>query len=113
MSSPPVEKHESHHVLQHFIFGPVFTMSYLLWMVPTALIGLVWGLIKGKGIDGVEAWTYYNNPWEIWAYAVDGGRSQNGDTSLIWGPIASWVTAIVFFLIAVGTFIALLVARHL
>jgi hypothetical protein len=113
MSSPPVEKHESHHVLQHFIFGPVFTVSYMLWMVPAAIVGLVWGLIKGKGINGVEAWAYYNNPWEIWAYAVEGWRGQDNDTSLIWGPVASWIVAITFFVVVVGVFVTLLVFRHL
>jgi hypothetical protein len=112
MSSPPVEKHESQHVLQHFIFGPMFTVSYVAWMVPTAIIGLIVGAIKGKDFMGVEAWAYYNNPWEIWAYAVDGGRSQNGDTSLIWGPVASWIVSIVWWVIVVGVFVTLMVLRH-
>jgi hypothetical protein len=107
-----VETHESQHVLQHFIFGPIFTVSYVGWMVPAAIVGLVVGLIKGKGFNGVEAWAYYNNPWEIWAYEVEGGRSQDGDTSLIWGPIASWIVSIVFWVLVVGSFVTLLVLRH-
>lgn len=112
MTSPPVEKHESQHVLQHFIFGPIFTVSYLLWMIPASIIGLVVGLIMGKGINGVEAWAYYNNPWEIWAYAIEGGRSQDGDADLIWGPVASWLVAVIYYLLAIGAFVLLLAWRH-
>jgi hypothetical protein len=112
MTSPPVETHEAQHVLQHFIFGPIFTVSYLIWMVPAAIIGFFVGLIKGKGLAGVEAWAYYNNPWEIWAYAVEGGRSQGNDTSLIWGTIASWIVAVLYFLGATAGFVLLLVFRH-
>lgn len=114
MTGPPVEKHESHHVLQHFIFGPIFTVSYLLWFIPGAIIGLVIGLVKGKGFNGVEAWAYFNNPWEIWAYAVQGGRSQSGSvgTSLIWGKTASWIIAVLYFLISTSVFVLLLYLRH-
>ncbi len=114
MTGPPVEKHESHHVLQHFIFGPIFTVSYLLWFIPGALLGLVVGLIKDKGINGVEAWAYYNNPWEIWAYAVDGHRGQSAPTgtSLIWGTVASWIISVLYFLTVTGVFILLLYLRH-
>ncbi len=112
MTGDPVETHESHHVLQHFIFGPIFTVSYMLWFIPAAVIGLIVGLIAGKGIAGVEAWAYYNNPWEIWAYQIEGGRSQNGDTSLIWGPVTSWIVSISYYLIAVVVFIILMVIRH-
>ncbi|MDH3459738.1 MAG: hypothetical protein OEM00_01945 [Burkholderiaceae bacterium] len=112
MTGHPVETHESQHVLQHFIFGPIFTVSYLLWFIPASIIGLVVGLIAGKGIAGVEAWAYYNNPWEVWAYAAQGSRSQNGDTSLIWNTVASWIVSVVYYVIAVAVFIVLLVLRH-
>ena len=114
MSSPPVEKHESHHVLQHFIFGPMFTVSYLLWMVPAAIIGLVVGLIKRHGFNGVEAWAYYNNPWEIWAYAIEGKREQKVGIgkAMIWGPITSWIVAILYWISVLSVFIWLMWARH-
>ena len=101
MTGPPVEKHESHHALQHFIFGPIMTISYLLWMVPGLIVGLIFGPAKGRDVaKGIEACAYYNNPWEVWSYAVEGGRSQNGDTTLIWGNGLSWSLTISYILLS-------------
>lgn len=112
MTGPPVEKHESHHVIQHLVFGPIFVISYLLWMVLLALPGLIVGLAKKRGITGIEAWSYYNNPWEIWAYAVEGGRSVGGDTTLIWGRGVSWTVSILYYAACVALFALLIWWRH-
>jgi hypothetical protein len=112
MSSPPVERHESNHVIQHYIFGSLFTVSYIVWMALIFLFALVAGAITRKPAVAIEAWCYYNNPWEVWAYAIEGSRSVNRDTSLIWGPVLSWIVAVTYYVAAVTAAIVWIVIRH-
>ena len=119
MTPQPVEKHESVHVLQHFIAGPIFKLTYGGWFALFVLPGLVFGLIAeaassnanknvgGAGVEAAEAWAYYNNPYEVMAYAIEGGRAVNGSTRFVWGTALSWILSIVWWLIGIGGFLLL------
>ncbi len=74
----PLWRHERLHVFQNRVFGPFFTLTYLGWMaimlVPAAIVGwakplTVNGTTLGAGYR-IEAWCYYSNPWETWAYRL-------------------------------------------
>ena len=74
LSTPPGDplyRHERMHVLQIRLFGPLYTVSYLSWMVVLALVAIPTALIRRKSVGGlIEAFAYLSNPWETWAYYV-------------------------------------------
>ncbi len=63
--------HENTHVWQNRIFGPLYTLSYVIWMILLFIPGLLWGLISGKGAGvGILNWCYFSNPWEAWGLSL-------------------------------------------
>lgn len=85
LSEPPGQdlfRHERTHVWQNRAFGPMYTLTYIgwavLWAIPAAIAGVL-----VKGLSGVFAgpnnWCYFNNPWETWAYAVQGAPRTDID----------------------------------
>lgn len=62
--------HEQVHIWQSRIAGPFFWTSYLGWqalaIVPAVLFAVATRRPVGRT---VQWWAYYNNPWEIMAYA--------------------------------------------
>jgi chromate transport protein ChrA len=108
-------RHEKTHVWQSRAFGPLYTLTYLAWMAIWVLPAVIAGVIV-KGPKGVFAgpnnWCYFNNPWETWAYAVQGVARTSiegvdaGDQKMIWPAkyVIAW--AVPFFVVA--TLLALL-----
>jgi hypothetical protein len=106
--------HEKTHVLQNRIFGPLFMVSYVVWLVVFGAIGLLVSLVAPtrKLSGGVELenafafwWGYKNNPWEVWAYrwnpdgrmaTVPGVPFGFNDVLLSW-PV--WVVVVFSFII--------------
>jgi RHS repeat-associated protein len=69
--------HEHLHVWQNRMFGPVFTLTYVAWLVVGALVGLAMAPFTDQSwTQDVKDVAYLNNPWETWAY--DTGGSGNG-----------------------------------
>jgi hypothetical protein len=69
-----VEEHEHVHVWQARWFGPLYPMVYGLWTLVGALAGVVAWLATGRRDNisrVVEAWSYYRNPFEWWAYSKE------------------------------------------
>jgi hypothetical protein len=67
----PLFNHENTHVWQNRIFGPLFTFSYIAWLLVFLIPGLIAAAITGSG-SAIENVAYVSNPWEVWAYAVQG-----------------------------------------
>lgn len=70
-----VDEHEDVHVWQARWFGPLYPLLYAAWTVLGALIGvIVWVARRRADPFGrvVEAWSYYRNPFEWWAYSREG-----------------------------------------
>jgi len=63
--------HELLHAYQNRFWGPLYTLSAVMWMT-TALLQ---GLLVGAGGDGVRLWSYENNPHETLAYVLVGSRN--------------------------------------
>jgi hypothetical protein len=64
-----LNNHEMTHVWQNRAFGPLYTLTYLGWMV----IWLIPSLVAAAIVQVISAplyWCYFNNPWETWAYVV-------------------------------------------
>lgn len=106
----PLYAHERTHTLQVRVFGPFFTLSYLLWMallvVPAAIVAM---LGKGRLVEVVEAWCYYDNPWEAWGYKVqerEGGAKRTAFGGYVWNDSVIIATAVVFVVIVVAVSIA-------
>jgi hypothetical protein len=78
-------EHESLHVWQNRILGPLYWFSYAAWMLVTLIPSLIAGLIGGAVGDAVQWWTYYNNPWEVMAYGIANPAGRTG-----WGK-AGWI----------------------
>lgn len=109
-------RHEKTHVWQNRAFGPLYTLTYLGWMVSWVVPAVIAGVIV-RGIAGVFAgpnnWCYFNNPWETWAYAVQGAERTNiggvsdDDRKMIWPAkyVIAW--SIPFF--AIATVLAVLI----
>ena len=82
-----IRRHESLHVWQSRIFGPLYPALYAGWVVAGATVGLVAGLTRGRDVyRAIETLAYYDNPFEVWAYRRDGKWPPRGaDESLAWG----------------------------
>jgi hypothetical protein len=66
--------HEDVHVWQARTFGPLYVVVYGLWSGIGAAIGLVAWLRGGRREQlalVVRTWSYYDNPFEWWAYCRD------------------------------------------
>ena len=63
--------HETVHVWQSRIFGPLFPVSYVGWMLGGVVVGTGYWLFhrEQNWYSLVETAAYYDNPWEVWAYA--------------------------------------------
>jgi hypothetical protein len=114
LSEPPGQdlfRHERTHVWQNRAFGPLYTLTYIGWMVLWAIPAAIAGVVV-KGISGVFAgpnnWCYFNNPWETWAYAVQGAERTDisgvdeGDQKMIWPArfVIAW--AVPFFAVCLA-----------
>ncbi len=82
---PCLIEHEYVHMAQNRIFGPLFTIIYILWFVVLLVPGFIAGAVLGIGhggtfmanaIDGLMAYSYCNNPFEAWAYGDENPQDQ-------------------------------------
>ena len=83
--------HETLHVWQSYIFGPIYQLTYVSW----ALLGLIFtcllfgwiGLAKGQKFgQSIMDIAYLDNPWEIWAYTLGGYRGGGIFCISVTGP---------------------------
>lgn len=103
----PLYNHEITHVWQNRIFGPAYTLTYLGWMAVWVVPSLIYAAIKlgfSEIFSGPQAWCYFNNPWEAWAYEVQSADRRNiqgvtaGVAKLIWSGVWVVIWAVVFYL---------------
>lgn len=105
-SSGALEVHEAIHVTQHFVLGPIYVVSHGIWDGLGALIGLIAGPAAGVGVsEGVTRMSYFNNPYEIMAYATHNGARQDTDKLIFPSP---W--SYIFMSLWIGGAIAVAIA---
>lgn len=96
----PLWRHERTHVWQNRAFGPFFVLSYVGWAILLAVPGLIAGGRRAVGpFEGAQRLSYFNNPWEVWAYKVqkahgDNFREDQGE--LIWSDATMIGGSVVF-----------------
>jgi len=62
-------QHETLHIWQNRLFGPVLYVSYLLWIPLGIVMGCLLGFfVKQPLLLSIWDMAYYNNPWEAWAW---------------------------------------------
>jgi hypothetical protein len=105
--------HENTDVWQNRAFGPLFTLSYLAWLIiATVFYGALAGLVAYGGSRRRRDWQPYNiiervvkgatdvgylsNPWEAWAYKVGGGYREPPRASF-GGPLVSSDDVVIIF----------------
>jgi hypothetical protein len=79
--------HEEVHVWQSRLFGPLFQTSYLGWAAGGVFVGTGYWLLHPNQdwFSLVETAAYYDNPWEVWAYANDHNWPPPGaNPALLW-----------------------------
>ena len=55
------------------LFGPIFQVVYVPWLVVGGIIGFFIGIFAHQGLGNtIEDVAYYDNPWETWAYKQEG-----------------------------------------
>src|SRR5262249_22046200 len=60
------------HVWQNRGFGPFYILSYVTWLIIMLIPGLIAGAAGGSVGTGITALTYFDQPWEVWGYNVQG-----------------------------------------
>jgi hypothetical protein len=111
-SSKKMIWHEAVHVLQHILFGSVFPVSYVVWAALLGLAGMIAGPIAASFSQGVFAWAYINNPWEVWEYksswhGVGSNPRQSYNmytpgTAMVWSDGAALGIGITYMAVALG-----------
>lgn len=89
--------HEAVHVWQNRLFGPLFSASYMGWMSGGFLVGTGYWFAHPDQhwYSMVETAAYYNNPWEVMAYTIQGNwPPQSANPTLLW---PSWADPVVFW----------------
>jgi hypothetical protein len=101
--------HEVTHVWQDRIFGAMYTLTYLGWMLAWLVPSMIVAIFQvgfTHIFAGPQAWCYFNNPWETWAYSVQNASRDNiqGQSAevkkMVWsgGWVVGW--GIVFFILS-------------
>jgi hypothetical protein len=99
----PLYDHENTHIWQNRAFGPFYSLTYIIWLLIWAIPGLIFGAASSQinAGQGAEAWSYYNNPWETWAYAVGESHGANPRVNRlpagIWSDLAVGIVSIFYF----------------
>ncbi len=67
-----IDIHEELHVWQARWFGPLFPVVYGGWMAAGVVAGFLGWLRHGGSLGkAIETVSYYDNPFEFWAYVAD------------------------------------------
>jgi len=65
--------HESLHILQSRLFGPIYQLTYGAWLIVGGVLGGILGIfVSQPWTTSIEDVAYYDNLWETWAYKVEG-----------------------------------------
>lgn len=85
-----IKNHELLHVWQSRMFGPLFQIIYVGWMIIGAIGASIYWLVHRKDFARlVEAAAYFDNPFEYWAYRRDKyWPPLDAHPALLWPPKA-------------------------
>jgi RHS repeat-associated protein len=80
-------RHESVHIFQNRLLGPIYTAGYALWLGYGAYYGFwlglaLWAFTGEDPISAARDVAYDDNPFEMWAYSVQGDDGKKGKLAL-------------------------------
>jgi len=86
--SGDLNDHEALHTFQSRLFGPIFQVTYVAWLVVGGLLAIViiGPIAAAAGEDYGETImdvAYRDIPWETWAYHLNPSSGRGG--ALYWG----------------------------
>jgi hypothetical protein len=113
MSGNRVVSHEAIHVAQHFLLGPIYPLAHAAWVMLMLPAGVVaGGLFKRTIGQAITDLTYFNNPFEVLAYA-GGGTRDDGEPlqPLVFNDVAAWIVSVAWIAGAIAVAYLLVVAR--
>jgi hypothetical protein len=93
-------QHELVHVSQNRAFGPLFVVSYVVWMACMAFPALIGSIWKGKPSERLQGYCYFSNPWEAWGYKVQeqhGGGARTDHAYPMWSDQTVRAISAIFF----------------
>jgi hypothetical protein len=71
--------HESLHIFQNRLFGPIYLITYGAWLIVGGVVGGIFGIFASQPwTTSVQDVAYFDNLWETWAYKVEGPKGQHG-----------------------------------
>jgi hypothetical protein len=104
-SDAPLERHEALHVAQHFVLGPIYLISHGIWDAVGFVAGLFGAWAKKITAEaGITNMAYFNNPYEIMAYATHDGARDDTEP-LVFSGAAKFVFMVAWILVAIAAFI--------
>jgi len=102
----PPYTHKRVHVWQNRIFGPLYTLTYLAWLVALFVPGIIAGLLCGVSAGArITGYSYYNNPQEARAYRIGhqhGGSARTDRSLLKWSDGVVLVASVLFSVALIG-----------
>jgi len=105
-----LERHEAIHVGQHLVLGPIYVVSHGIWDAIGFVIGLIAAPIKDLNVgDSITKMSYFNNPYEIMAYATHDGARDDKAKLIIPSPWSS-IFMVVWILGAIAITLGLVVS---
>lgn len=79
-------RHETLHITQNRLFGPIFQATFVVWLAIGILVGCILGLfVKQPLAQSIADVAYYDNPWETWAW-----RTYGPEVGKRHGGLLSW-----------------------
>jgi hypothetical protein len=104
-----LRNHEAVHVVQHYLFGPIYPLAHFAWFIIMLIPGLIGAAAeKLDAGEGITRMSYYNNPWEVMAYGLINPTARDPKDDLIWSWGAAVTVCVIYVLAAIGLFIGLL-----
>jgi RHS repeat-associated protein len=74
--------HETMHITQNRVFGPLYQTTYVAWLIVGGLVGLIAAPFVDQPVGiSLRDMAYSNNPWERWGYHIGGNDSKAGKLS--------------------------------
>jgi hypothetical protein len=98
-------RHEIVHVWQNRAFGPIFVLTYLVWMAVMLFPALIVSIRKGQLFDRLQGICYFSNPWEVWGYQVQenhGGGPRTAHPYPMWSDGTVIAVGAIFYAVVIG-----------
>jgi hypothetical protein len=86
-SGSGILKHESTHILQNRLFGPIYIGTNIAWYAYSVYYGfwlgpVLWPFIGQNPAETIRQIGHDDNPWKLWAFSAGGESRSKGKLSI-------------------------------